>query len=187
MAISAELGGTGGTVEVAFYQGDTLIATATRAPYRFTWSDVPAGSYVLRAKATVAGGTAIWSDDVPITVAQASGLKIHYLHNDHLNTPRVVTDEANRVVWRSLPLAEPFGMTPPEDDPDGDGQAFTFNLRVPGQYADRESNLNYNTYRDYEPETGRYVQSDPIGLAGGINNYGYVGGIRFRDLTQAVC
>ena len=70
VAISADVGSPSGALEVAFYQGDTLIATATSAPYRFTWSDVPAGSYMLRAKATDAGGTAIWSDDVPITVAQ---------------------------------------------------------------------------------------------------------------------
>ncbi len=42
-------------------------------------------------------------------------------------------------------------------------------LRFPGQQHDPASAFNYNYFRDYDPSTGRYVQSDPIGLAGGIN------------------
>lgn len=45
---------------------------------------------------------------------------------------------------------------------------------MPGQYYDRATNLFYNYYRDYDPQTGRYVQSDPIGLEGGLNTYSYV-------------
>ncbi len=55
--------------------------------------------------------------------------------------------------------------------------------RYPGQRADAASGLNYNYFRDYEPSSGRYLESDPIGLAGGISGYAYVGGepLKFFD------
>jgi RHS repeat-associated protein len=79
----------------------------------------------------------------------------------------------NAVVWEWS--GEPFGTNAPNEDLGHTGK-FTLNLRYAGQYYDQESNLFHNGFRDYNPQIGRYVQSDPIGLAGGINTYNYVGG-----------
>jgi RHS repeat-associated protein len=105
----------------------------------------------------------------PGATATAAPL-VYYLHSDHLDTPRVAVDTSGRLRWRWI--AEPFGNTAPETNPSGLG-AFTQNLRFPGQYADSESGLFYNGFRDYDPAIGRYTQSDPIGLHGGINTYSY--------------
>lgn len=98
---------------------------------------------------------------------------VYYIHTDHLDTPRVVVDKNNTLRWRWL--AEPFGTSAPETNPASLG-AFAFSLRFPGQYADAQTGLSYNWNRDYDTSTGRYVQSDPIGLDGGINTYSYVNG-----------
>jgi RHS repeat-associated protein len=117
----------------------------------------------------------VYLGDIPIAVLKpGTPTQIYYIFSDHLNTPRVVTNSANisQIRWRWL--SEPFGTAPAEDNPMGLG-VFTFNLRFPGQYYDAESALHNNYHRDYDPKLGRYVQSDPIGLQGGINTYAYVG------------
>lgn len=98
--------------------------------------------------------------------------QVYYLHTDHLQTPRLATDETQNVVWRWD--SDAFGYGKAQQDPDGDGKIVKINLRFAGQYYDRESGLHYNHHRDYDPKIGRYIQSDPIGLLGGINTYIYV-------------
>jgi RHS repeat-associated protein len=91
-----------------------------------------------------------------------------------LNTPRLITNAANQTVWK-LDNNDPFGANMPNENPVGLG-VFTFNLRFPGQYFDRETGLHYNRFRTYDPASGRYIESDPLGLAAGFNTYAYVSG-----------
>ncbi|MCX2843213.1 hypothetical protein OQJ59_16505 [Microbulbifer thermotolerans] len=97
-----------------------------------------------------------------------------YLHTDHLNTPRIGADGNEVVVWRWD--SDAFGQTAPDTDPDSDGVQAVVNLRFPGQIQDGEATFYYNYFRDYDSSLGRYLTSDPIGLAGGPNTYTYVGG-----------
>jgi len=83
-----------------------------------------------------------------------------------------VSDAQNALRWE-WPLEEAFGANGPNENPSGLG-AFAFNLRFPGQYFDAETGMHYS-YRDYDPAIGRYVQSDPIGLGGGVNTFSYAG------------
>jgi RHS repeat-associated protein len=104
------------------------------------------------------------SNTTPLTTTYYS------VEADHLGTPRLITDstQAQRWYWHSAP----YGDTMPNEKP-GTAAAVIYNLRFPGQYFDKETNSHYNWHRDYEATTGRYIQSDPIGLKGGINTYGY--------------
>ncbi|ALN79568.1 RHS repeat domain-containing protein [Lysobacter antibioticus] len=121
---------------------------------------------------------AIWLDDLPAGVWSGHGAqqKLFYVEADHLGTPRVVIDPVRDVaVWNWDLKGEAFGNSPPNQDPDLDGTAFAFNLRFPGQVFDSISGLSYNYFRYYEAASGRYTQSDPIGLGGGLATYSYVG------------
>ncbi|MGH9782287.1 MAG: RHS repeat domain-containing protein, partial [Candidatus Acidiferrales bacterium] len=91
----------------------------------------------------------------------------YYIAPDHLGSPHQITDASGAVVW--LWNHDPFG----NGDPTG---TFSYDLRFPGQFYDQGTKLHYNYFRDYDPRTGRYLESDPVGLWGGINTYGYVGG-----------
>lgn len=107
----------------------------------------------------------------PVAMWQRGAL--HRIVTNHLGAPVSMTDEAGSVVWRAQ--YRPFGAAVIDEDPDRDGQAVALNLRFPGQYADAESDTYYNILRDYDPHTGRYLTSDPVGLAGGLNSFGYAG------------
>jgi RHS repeat-associated protein len=108
----------------------------------------------------------IYLDTTPLALATEG--QVYYYHNDHLATPKLLTDANRNVVWQARHT--PFGKAELQVE------LVTNNLRFPGQYFDSETGLHYNYFRDYDPEVGRYLQSDPIGLRGGINTYAYVGG-----------
>jgi RHS repeat-associated protein len=114
----------------------------------------------------------VWLGTMPIAVLRGTTASptVFYVYADQIDRPWVITNTANQIRWRWD--TSPFGELPANQNPAGLGN-FAFNLRFPGQYRDAETGLFYNTFRDYDPQTGRYVQSDPIGLAGGINPYLY--------------
>jgi RHS repeat-associated protein len=119
---------------------------------------------------------------------------IYAIHTDHLGTPQAISDSQQAVVWRanyatfgkatvqarvvdgsSKTAKTSFGIISTANAATATAKPFEFNLRFAGQYEDVESGYHYNWHRYYDPSTGRYLTPDPIGLAGGLNGYGYAG------------
>ncbi len=94
-----------------------------------------------------------------------TAMSMVYLGNNHIGVPQYAWDMDGAPVYERVQA--PFG-----ENHYASGSA-TVPLRFPGQYADGETGFNQNWNRDYDPAIGRYLQSDPIGLGGGINTYGY--------------
>jgi RHS repeat-associated protein len=113
----------------------------------------------------------VWLGNLPVATVDGAGSTstFGYIHSDALGTPRAAADANGATIWTWAYAANAFG------EQQATSNGFVLNLRSPGQYFDAESGLNYNVNRDYEAATGRYIQSDPIGLAGRLNMYAYVG------------
>ena len=108
--------------------------------------------------------TYVWLGHQPI--AQITDTAISYYHNDHLGTPIMLTNNRQQIVWKAR--YTPFGEATISIE------GVENRLRFVGQYFDPETGLHYNWNRYYNPETGRYITSDPIGLDDGPNTYAYV-------------
>jgi len=98
--------------------------------------------------------------------------QLHYVVSDHMGTPRELLTERGKVAWAGR--LSIWGEVTEWPVAANDADKLSCNLRFAGQYADEESGLHYNRFRYYDNGTGQYLSPDPIGLAGGINPYGYV-------------
>jgi RHS repeat-associated protein len=100
------------------------------------------------------------------------GEAAYYFHNDHLGTPQVLSDDSQAISWKAAytPFGDAVTSIATVENP----------FRFPGQYYDSETGLHYNYFRYYNPQTGRYITPDPIGLEGGINLFVYLRGNPLR-------
>jgi RHS repeat-associated protein len=150
--------------------GQRVQKTASGNTTRFDYDE---DSRLLSERTGAAASDYVWMDGVPVGIVDLAGTTatVNFVHADALGSPRAVTSFTGVVLWQWEYNGNPFGEKAPVS-PAG----YTLNLRLPGQYFDAESGLSYNANRDYEPGAGRYVQSDPTGLLGGVSTYAYAAG-----------
>jgi RHS repeat-associated protein len=149
--------------------GQRVIKATSAGVRRFVYDE--AGHLLGEYSGVAALQEYVYLGNMPVATFLGNG-PVHYVWPDYLDTPRLVTSTAGQQRWRWDSAA--FGDTVANENPAGLG-TFTFGPKFPGQYVDKETGISFNYYRDYDPQTGRYIQSDPIGLKGGINSYAYVG------------
>ena len=111
----------------------------------------------------------IWLDDMPLALVagSVSTPSYYYVHTGQIGEPLIVTDASKAKVWDATvdPWGKPTMLATPTQ---------TINLRLPGQWYAAESGLHQNWMRDYDPTTGRYIETDPLGIDAGANLYPYV-------------
>ena len=178
----------------SLWGGNTSLAapsTAEKLGYQYFYDEDGSLLYELGAGGANSVGSAHYvylpTPAGPMPIAAYTGNRHYAVHTDHLNTPRRLTQSNKQVAWQwafsafgdEQPTTGKNRYVDPTTTPNAGSTTIadvTFNLRYPGQYFDKESGLSYNYFRSYDAKTGRYTQSDPIGLDGGWNKFGYVEG-----------
>ncbi len=111
--------------------------------------------------ATVVLGLTVYDNQAHAAGDSERVVNVYWVHGDQLGTPVMLTNTDGNAVWEAT--FAPFGeAVSVNEDPDGDGTAVTMNIRMPGQYFDAETGLNYNWHRYYDPAVGRYIEPDPV-------------------------
>ena len=136
-----------------------------------------------KAQALAIEGWGTGTDGPARQTAQAKIAEVYYFHTDQVGLPEELSNSQGQLVWQAT--YKTWGNTQAEEwklvEADGgrvhsldagdqpQNEARQQNLRFQGQYLDRDTGLHYNTFRYYDPDIGRFISPDPIGLEGGIN------------------
>lgn len=142
--------------------GRRISKTDTFGTTRYLW----AGDQMVQEQRNNLKKTYIFEPENFKPVAQITDGKTYHYHLDHLGTPRELTDDQGKVVWKVR--YKTYGNVAVKEVEEVEN-----NLRFQGQYFDEETGLHYNRFRYYNPNTGQFITQDPIGLLGGVNNYQY--------------
>ena len=161
----AETGQDGTPLKEYVYLENNPLAMFVYGPEGYDPADIDFDGDVDGKDLTTANGSNLSSLAAGFGKLYNPGTKTYYYHNNHLGTPIILTNDNGQIVWQAD--YTPFGSVNILTD------TVENNLRFPGQYYDQETGLHYNYHRYYDPDTGRYLTPDPIGLAGGINLFVY--------------
>lgn len=157
-----------GSVTLCSYRGVNMLPVASQVPASGSYRSALARTFQL---AFAPPAISILASGRTLLLARVLGVLKEAAETHSCADP--VRADAAKGEGPGLVLTHASAYHYPDGIPDGDAEHFVFNLRYAGQYYDQEAGLNYNYFRDYEPGPGRYVESDPTGLNGGLSTYAY--------------